>query len=370
MSSGGARPLTTSATTRPVTGPSSSPFAPWPLATIMPSTPGSRPISGRSSSLVGRRPTLTSRNVASPSPGQRRRPSEKSRRNPLAVGPRVEADVLDRGAQCETTFGPRHDVVAADRLEDRPAGGVGVETKVHDLAAHGPHPGAHAERPGDVGGPRASRDHDGAAGNGRGRRLDAAHPATVDRDARVLSGAPIDPECPRRVLDRCDHRPPVHARAARVVQRVTDLTERREAVACVVDRQRLEDVRVPSERDLGTGCEHVVVGLAEADSERPAHVVVRIGCAELGEVAHESAVVRAGEVGEVEERRDRAPIRLRREDAGARVGRATCVVPIHDRHRVSVSRELVRTGGTHEPATHHDDVGHVRHARTSVTPER
>ena len=86
MSSGGARPLTTSATTRPVTGPSSSPFAPWPLATIMPSTPGSRPISGRSSSLVGRRPTLTSRNVASPSPGQRRRPSEKSRRNPLAVG--------------------------------------------------------------------------------------------------------------------------------------------------------------------------------------------------------------------------------------------------------------------------------------------
>ena len=98
-SNAGRRSATRSATIRPLTGPSSRPLAPWPVATCTLPTSGSGPSTGRSSSLTGRSPTRTSRNVASARPGLTRRPSENSWRSPAAVARGVEPDVLDGRAE-------------------------------------------------------------------------------------------------------------------------------------------------------------------------------------------------------------------------------------------------------------------------------
>ena len=116
---------------------------------------GEVPITGRSSSLTGRSPTRTSRKVASVRPGLRRSPSENRRRRPPAVGSHVEAHVLDRRAERESSVTERHHVMAANRLQHGPRPGLRIELEVHDLPPHRTHARPHPEPARDLGGPRA-----------------------------------------------------------------------------------------------------------------------------------------------------------------------------------------------------------------------
>ncbi len=85
-SSGTSRPSTLAATSLALYGPRSRPFAPCPVATNPRSTPGIGPRIGASSEETGRRPTLTSTNVASARPGASCVTSENSPCIPAVVG--------------------------------------------------------------------------------------------------------------------------------------------------------------------------------------------------------------------------------------------------------------------------------------------
>ena len=105
-----------------------------------------------SSTLTGRSPTRTSRNVALARPGITRNVSRSTSCTPPAVTSAAKPDVLDRRADRDARVGPRHHVVAVDGLHDRPrAGVVIVDAEVDDLAAHRADGQRHAEllaRPG------------------------------------------------------------------------------------------------------------------------------------------------------------------------------------------------------------------------------
>ena len=63
------RPTTRSATSRPDAGPVEMPQGPWPVAMNSPSTPGTRPSSGRPSAVTGRAQDRTPRIAASATAG-------------------------------------------------------------------------------------------------------------------------------------------------------------------------------------------------------------------------------------------------------------------------------------------------------------
>ncbi len=153
-----ARPPSSRAISRPVTGPSVSPQWAWPMVSHRPGRPGARPITGRESGKHGREPSQVLSSARSPSANNRARmrhqPVELHRRRRRIAGGEFGA-----GGEPDALL-HRRDQIAVLHIDHRPRQRrIALAPEVTVIAALDRHRQFEAERLEQIRRPGPERDH-------------------------------------------------------------------------------------------------------------------------------------------------------------------------------------------------------------------
>ena len=271
-----------------------------------------------------------------------------------------EPRVLHRRADRDAVIVPRDHVVPVHLLHDRPACGVALgNEQVRDLSARRADRQLHAQLRAEAARPRAARDHHrigihehtvdddtrASAGTGAGTRtgFGPGRAAATGTLHLVDRGLPhLDTQLLRGARQYRAHLPAVDPRCPRMVQRPNDRPEHRHHVARLVGADLGRAGRV-LRHPLPRRQVRVARRELQDSAARPAVVGIELG--------QQLVVVPARRADEVDPRGVVALRGLRRQDPGARVGRAPHVGAVDEQRARTGPAQLERGRRAHDPAS-------------------